>query len=79
MRRLSDSSWACSTTVFAAIAKGHGKGKLLSILGVQKIKKICTALEDSNSFQCKRVWGTGASGKVWSTCCISHACCNAYV
>lgn len=56
--------WVCSTTVFAAIAKGHGKGKLLSILGVQKIKKICTELEDSKSFQCKRVWGTGASGKV---------------
>lgn len=54
----------CRTTVFAAIAKGHGKGKLLSVLGVQKIKKICTELEDSKSFKCKRVWGTGASGEV---------------
>lgn len=67
---MSEKVLACRTTVFAAVAKGHGKGKLLSVLGVQKIKKICTELEDNKSFQCKRVWGTGASGTVRAPCCF---------
>lgn len=50
--------------MFAAVNKGHGKGKLANVLGVRKIKEICAELEEGNSFLCSHVWGTGAYGKV---------------
>eukprot|EP00892_Ulva_mutabilis_P011013 jgi/Ulvmu1/8284/UM041_0096.1 len=50
--------------MFAAVAKGHGKGQLATILGARKIKNMCDELEQNNSFACKKVWATGACGQL---------------
>lgn len=50
--------------MFGAKVKGHGKAKLLSILGMQRMKQICDELGEGGEFKCKKVFGTGAIGTV---------------
>ena len=50
--------------MFAAMLKGRGKVKVLSALGVQRIKQICAELDQGGDFKCDKVHGTGATGTV---------------
>jgi hypothetical protein len=56
--------------MFAAVTKGMGKGKILGVLGVRRMKQICAELDQGGDFKCERIFGTGATGKV----CIPHIC-----
>lgn len=50
--------------MFAAIVKGRGKAKVLSALGVPRMKEICAELDAGGDFKCDKVFGTGAVGTV---------------
>lgn len=50
--------------MFAAVTKGHGKGKIIGMLGVKRMKQICDELDQGGDFKCDKIFGTGASGTV---------------
>ena len=55
--------------MFAAVMRGQGKAKVIGVLGVKRMKQICAELDQGGEFQCDKVHGTGAAGKVRCASC----------